>query len=111
MSLDPARWQELIDRNLPSDKSLKQNIDKRRRKGSAYRWLFLSSLVLGITMLLVLLLNIVNGALGYVALEYRNPPEQLLQNRPLDDVSKEELVTILQENVSAGRFRNLNRQV
>jgi len=111
MSSDSGRWQELVDRNLPSEQALKRNIDTRRRKGSVYRWLFISALGLALTMLLLLLLNIINGAFGYVALEYRNPPEELLQNRPLDDVSKEELVTILQENVSAGRFRNLNRQV
>lgn len=95
---------------LPSGDALTRNIASRRRSGTVWRWLLLMSLVVALVSLALLLYNIVDRAFGYVALEYRRPPTELLSNRPLEEVTQPELVAILQENVSAGRFRTLNRE-
>lgn len=110
MSTNHARTPSIAQKRLPFGAALKRNVALRRSRGRVYQTVFLSSLLIGLAALVLLLFNIVNSAFGYVALEYRKPPEQLLQNRPLDEVSKEELIAILQDNLSSGRFRNLDRQ-
>lgn len=95
---------------LPANESLQRNIELRRRIGTLWRTIFLSSLVVALIALALLLYKIVDASFGYVMLEYRRPPTELLGNRELEQVSQPELVAILQENVSAGRFRTLNRE-
>jgi phosphate transport system permease protein len=60
-------------------------------------------------VLAVLLFDIVNTSVGYVAVQNRIEPEQLTGGRPLQELEKDELVAILRENVSAGVFRRLER--
>jgi len=59
-------------------------------------------------MLVLLLANVANDAFGYVALENTVDPATLA-DRPLRELPKEELVTLLQDNVSAGLFRRFDR--
>ena len=71
-----------------------------------WRIIFQLSTLIGILTLTALLFNILNSTLGYVAFEDKVDPETLAVNGvPLEELSKEELVRILQENVSAGLFR------
>jgi phosphate transport system permease protein len=59
-----------------------------------------------------LLLTIINDSFGYVVLENRVEPETLAVNGvPLEDLPKEELVRILQGNISAGLFRRFERDL
>lgn len=95
---------------LPVGADLVANITSRRRFGTVWRQLFLVSLTVALLALGLLLYKIVDSAFGYVALEYRTPPAELLGDRPLEEVTQGELVAILQDNISAGRFRNLNAQ-
>lgn len=110
MSIEQTKAQPKAQALLPSGEGLSRNIASRRRSGIVWRWLLLLSLVVALIALALLLYNIVDRAFGYVALEYRRPPTELLGNRPLEAVSQQELAAILQENVSAGRFRTLNRE-
>ncbi|MDP9316083.1 MAG: phosphate ABC transporter permease PstA [Chloroflexota bacterium] len=95
---------------LPTDAALSRNIAWRRRIGAFCRGVLLLSLVIALLGLTLLLYKIVDSTFGYVALEYRRPPAELLDNRSLAEVSQAELVAILQNNVSAGRFRKLDRE-
>jgi phosphate transport system permease protein len=95
---------------LPVGDALRRNIAARRRTGSIWRGLLLLSLVVALTALALLLYNVVDRAFGYVALEYRRSPAALLKDRPLDAVTQPELLAILKDNVSAGRFRALDRE-
>jgi phosphate transport system permease protein len=111
VSVQPSsKTQAKTQAALPSGDALNRNIAARRRSGTIWRRILLLSLVVALTALALLLYNIVDRAFGYVALEYRQAPAALLNNRPLEQVSQQELVAILQENVSAGRFRALNRE-
>lgn len=96
---------------LPSGEALQQNIRSRRTNGTIWRRLFLGSLVFALLALGALLYKVVDDAFGYVALEYRTPPAEILGGRQLEQVSEADLIAILQENLSAGRFRNLNREL
>ena len=84
------------------------NLTRRHRVGRMWLLIFQVATIVGIIVLATLLLNVMNGAFGYVAVENEVDPDTLAVNGvPLDALPKDELVRILQENVSAGLFRRL----
>jgi len=95
---------------LPAGEALQANIRSRRIVGTIWRRLFLASLVLALLALGALLYKVVDDAFGYVALEYRTPPAEILGGRELAQVTQADLIAILQEELSPGRFRNLNNE-
>ena len=87
------------------------NIPRRNRLGKAWRVIFLASTVIGIIALTLLLINIINGSAGYMAIEYEIEPESLAVNgTPLQELPNAALIQILQENLTRNRFRTLDRQ-
>ena len=86
------------------------NSARRARVGRAGSSLFLASLIIALAALLTLLFTIVDRAFGLVAVEYRRPPETLA-DRPLEALSKEELLAILVPNISNGLYRRLDRDM
>jgi phosphate transport system permease protein len=97
----------------PENQALVQqasNLPRRHRISLFWRIVFQVSTIVGILTLAALLINIINGTSGYVAFENEVDPTTLAVNGVLiEDLPKEELIRILQENVSAGLFRNLER--
>ena len=86
------------------------NIQGRSRTGAIWRGVLQASTIVGIIALTTLLLNVVNGAFGYVALEARVEPAALaVEGVPLERQSKEQLITVLQSNLSSGAFNKLER--
>lgn len=84
------------------------NINGRRRNGLIWRWVLQLSTVVGIIALITLLFNILNGAFGYVILEARVDPATLaVDGVPLEEQSKEQLMSVLQANISSGAFKKL----
>jgi phosphate transport system permease protein len=96
--------------SLPNtDQEIRKNVGQRRTIGNVWRWLFLSALLFGFLALSTLLYTIVNDSFGLVVYEYTVDPSTL-SDRPLEELSQEELVTIFQENVSAGLYRRYDRE-
>lgn len=93
---------------LPEGDAISKNIARRRLQGSIWRILFLSSLIVGIIALATLLYTIVDDAFGYIAVQNKVDPATLA-DRPLAELSKDELTEILRGNVSAGLFRRFDR--
>ncbi len=91
---------------FPQDQTYSGFVRKRRRVGTFFRTLFLLATVLGILILALLVLDVANDAFGYVAVQNKIDPEALAEN--LEDLSQEDLLTILTANISAGRLRALN---
>jgi phosphate transport system permease protein len=86
------------------------NIIGRKRAGSLWRWILQFSTVIGIIALVTLLLNVINGAFGYAALEAKVDPATLAVNGiPLEEQSKEQLIGVLQSNISSGAFNKLEK--
>jgi phosphate transport system permease protein len=84
------------------------DLKRRNRRGKLWQTIFRISTIVGIVVLFALLVNITNDAFGYVAIENRVDPRTLTpQGQALDELSKAELVAILENNVSAGLFRRL----
>jgi len=87
------------------------NIKARRRNGSIWRWILQLSTIIGIIALLALMLNIIDSAFGYVAYEARVDPDSLIvDGTPVQDQSKEQLVTLLQSTLSSGAYNKLDNE-
>src|SRR5688500_12658835 len=87
------------------------NLNARNRKGVIWHVLFQASTVIGIIALIALVLNIINGAFGYVAYEARLDPDTLaVDGVPLTDQSKEQLVALLQSTLSSGAYNKLENE-
>ncbi|MCI0551201.1 MAG: phosphate ABC transporter permease PstA [Anaerolineae bacterium] len=86
------------------------NIEGRNRSGSTWRWIFQLSTIIGIVALTALLLNIMNSAFGYVALEAKVDPATLTVNGiALQDQSKEQLIELLKSKLSSGAYNKLEK--
>lgn len=93
--------------HMPEGTQLKAFIDGRHRWGMIWQSLFLLATCMGILALSALIYNVVDSAFGLVAVEDRIDPATL-SARPLEELSKDELVAILQANLSEGAFNKLN---
>jgi phosphate transport system permease protein len=87
------------------------DLEGRHRKGLAWNLIFLSSTIVGIIALIALMLNIINGAFGYVAYEARVDPDTLaVDGVPIQDQSKEQLVSLLRSKLSSGAYNKLENE-
>ena len=87
------------------------NLDARNRSGAIWHVLFQASTIVGIIALIALMLNIINGAFGYVAYEARVDPDTLaVDGVPLTDQSKEQLIALLQSKLSSGAYNKLEKE-
>jgi phosphate transport system permease protein len=82
---------------------------RRYLTASIWRTLFLSALLIAILSLSALLYDVVDSAIGYVAYEYKNDPAEFT-SIPLDELTKEDLVIILKENLSSGAYNKLDNE-
>ena len=79
--------------------------ERRHRAGQLWVLLFQAATVVAIIALMALLLNIINNSFGLVLLENRLSPESLTSTGlALEDLPKDDLVVIFEENVSVGLF-------
>lgn len=66
--------------------------------------------LMSVLFLAVLLFTIINQTFGYAIIETKIKPAAIIgENRKLTDLDKLELVEILQENITTGRFSTLER--
>jgi phosphate transport system permease protein len=94
--------------SLPDGDRLRAFIDQRHRVGLLWQTLFLLATCVGIIALSALIFNVVNSAFGYVVVEDKLDPASLA-DRPLEELSKDELVAILRANLSSGAFNKLDQ--
>ena len=87
------------------------NLDARNRKGFIWTLIFQASTAVGIIALIALMLNIINGAFGYVAYDARVDPDTLaVDGVPLEEQSKQQLVSLLQSTLSSGAYNKLENE-
>ena len=82
---------------------------RRYRTASIWQALFLSALLIAIISLTALLYNVVDGAFGYVAFEYKNDPAKFTST-PMTELTKKELLAILKDNLSSGAYNKLDNE-
>ncbi|MDH5506746.1 MAG: phosphate ABC transporter permease PstA [Anaerolineae bacterium] len=84
------------------------NLKKRGRIGRLWRQIFQFATVVSMIALVALVLNIVNDAFGYAAIENEIAPETLsVTGVSIEKLPQEDLVKILEANVSRGLMRRL----
>jgi len=103
------------DENEPNNShgiTSSSNLIHRHQIGRFGKIIFQVSTIVGIIALTALLLNIINGAFGYMALVNNVDPDTLAVNGvELEDLPKEELIIILEQNISKGLFRRFDRDL
>ncbi len=88
------------------------NLEGRNRHGLAWRLLFQASTIIGIIALIALLLNVMDGAFGYVAYAAKVDPATLaVDGVPLEGQTKEQLVALLKTELSSGAFNKLDKDL
>ena len=87
------------------------NLPSRNRFASIWRAVFQFSTVIGMVVLGLLLYTVVNKSFGLVAIDNKINPDTLAVNGvPLEELDKDTLVKIIQNNVSKGKLRQLERE-
>jgi phosphate transport system permease protein len=92
-------------------KDFTPNLASRYRQAAVWLVVFQASTLVGIIALSALLYNILNSAFGLAAIEYKTDPAALAVNGvPFEQLDKDQLVTVLEQNVSRGFFRQFGRE-
>lgn len=87
------------------------NIPSRNHAAQIWRGLFQLSTVIGMIVLALLLYTVVNKSFGLVAIDNKINPDTLTVNgAPIEELDKDTLVNIIQNHVSKGKFRQLERE-
>lgn len=94
---------------LPEGEELYKNVAKRRSMGKVWQITFSSSLIIAILALAVLMYTVVNKSFGLVAVEYGVQPSEVA-DEPLEDLSKKQLIAIVEENIRSGVYTRLENE-
>jgi len=98
------------------------NLAGRHHAATVWQVLFALSTLVGIIALVTLLMSIINGAFGFVALQNRNDPADLVEEArqagwvsadfsgDLAALPKQALIEILKDNISAGLLRRFESE-
>ncbi|HSH04951.1 MAG TPA: phosphate ABC transporter permease PstA [Anaerolineae bacterium] len=102
-----------LETGFPEGTDLEKYIIKRHRTGVGLKLSFQMATLVGIIALTALLYNITNQAFGLVAVENTIPPAEVVASigatGELQDLSKDQLIEILQANISTGLGRRFER--
>jgi hypothetical protein len=100
-----------MNQNANKETRFSENLPARYRTGGIWRGIFIASTLTGILFLSILLLKVINDSFGYIVVEYGIHPDALaVDGVPIWELPKEDLILVLQENVTPGRFRTLVKE-
>jgi phosphate transport system permease protein len=94
---------------FPEGDAFRHELNGRYRSATIGQVLFLSALLIAVVSLTALLYNIVDGAFGYTAYEYKVDPSTIT-SKPLTELSQPELLELLKANISKGAYNKLNNE-
>ena len=95
--------------HFPEGPSFYASLRTRYRIATIWQYLFLTALLIAIIALTALLYNVVDGAIGYIAYEYKDDPAEFTST-PINELTKEELLVILKEELSSGAYNKLDNE-
>jgi phosphate transport system permease protein len=84
------------------------NLLKRHQAGKIWQTIFFASTSIGIIVLTALILSIINQAAGLVVIQNKVDPATLAE-RPLEQLTKDELVDILAANLTSTRIKAIEK--
>ncbi len=98
-----------IKDHFPEGDSFRRELGVRYRNATVGQIVFLSALLIAIVSLTALIYNIVDGAFGYTAYEYKTDPSTI-SSKPLTELNQQELLDVLKANISTGAYKKLNNE-
>ena len=111
------RQQEYFGEHFPSHDEFQGLLNKRQRRALWFRILAVAALVTAVIALGTLIYTIVNDAFGLVAVVNERNPDAIVTDLGYDaaetalvDISYDEMVGLLEETVSSGVGRRLERE-
>jgi phosphate transport system permease protein len=93
----------------PQDEDFRRLTKSRYFVANLWQGIFLSALLIAIVSLTALLYNVLDGAFGYIAYEYKKAPTEFTAT-PVAELTKDELLVILKENLSKGAYNKLDAE-
>lgn len=93
----------------PEGNDLHKLLSGRYRKAAVWQFSFLTALMIAIVALMALIYNVADGAFGFIVYEYKTAPSEFTAT-PLNELGKDELLSILQANLSAGAYKKLDNE-
>jgi phosphate transport system permease protein len=98
-----------VSQYLPDPETFQRQLKARHLRGSLWRRFFFMAILIGILALITLLGNVVNEMVGLRAVQYEIEPDTLTGGKPLESLSAEELLGVLNEGMPFSRRRVLIR--
>lgn len=95
--------------HFPEGTAFHASLRTRYRAAGVWQTLFLSALLIAIITLTALIYNVTDGAFGYIAYEYKKNPTEFTST-PINELTQEELLVILKENLSSGAYNKLDNE-
>ncbi len=102
--------------SFPDGEQLGRYVERRKRRGSIWRYVFVIALMAAVIALITLLFTILNSAFGLIAVQNQIEPEQIVADAgyppgtELSEVTKDELVGLLAASISTNVGRRLERE-
>lgn len=87
-----------------------QSSRKRMRQARVGASVFSLSTVIAIVALVLLIWSVVNKSFGYIAVRQKVDPTTLAAGKPLEELSKDELIAIFKKGVTSGVFRRFESE-
>lgn len=94
---------------MPTDEAMHRNIAQRRQRGRIWQGVLFASTTIGMLVLVILLATIINESFGLIAVQSTVDPATIA-DRPLEELSKEELIVILEDNLKRRVYQRLERE-
>ncbi len=95
--------------HYPQAEDFRHALGTRYRTASIWQAVFFSALLIAIISLMALIYNVVDGAFGYVAFEYKKDPATFTST-PMAEITQAELLAILKDNLSSGAYKKLENE-
>lgn len=109
MTTNQESMSEFSIGTMPEGEELQKNVASRRSMGKIWQYVFFSSMIIAMVALIVLMYTVVNKSVGYMAVSYGVAPETV-SDRPIQELSNDELITLIQENMRAGAFKRMDTE-
>ena len=91
-----------------SGEEASKKVKKRKNRGLFFQGFFICATILSVLFLIILLVSIIDQVFGYAALVDERPLSSFsLQVDSLNELSREQLITLANENISSGILRKI----
>lgn len=101
----------IMPENVQLSPTFEANLPKRHRSSAFWRGVFRVSTLVGLVTLTLLIATVINDSFGLVVINNKIDPASLaVEGMPIEDLDQGVLIAIIQDNVSAGKFRQLERE-